>query len=243
MNRSQNARLKRHQKYNQVLLEATAEIATVPAFADLVATYQQELARLLPALGSQQRQTSAGATEIKDDLSAALIPGVVRCASALLLLFKKEGDLEAARSLHIHRSDYSRLSGPALAAEAADVLRLARQRLPDLQPYAITAADLTTLETAAAAFAAALPAPKLSIEQRKISGLTFRNALKATDDFLTEELQAGTELLADAHPLLYARLKEARRIDDASYGKSAAAKLRREEKQALGKDGAAPTGG
>ncbi|MEJ7658613.1 MAG: hypothetical protein WKG07_02745 [Hymenobacter sp.] len=90
MNRSQNARLKRHQKYNQVLTEATAEIATVPAFADLVATYQQGLALLLPALGSQQRQTSAGATEIKDDLGTTLIPGVVRCASALLLLFKKK---------------------------------------------------------------------------------------------------------------------------------------------------------
>ena len=232
MNRIQNARLNRHQKYRQVLAESAAEVATVPAFADLAAEYGQYLDLLLPALGAQQGTTSQGATETKADHGAALVPALVRHASALMLLLKKEGNLEAARGLHIHRSDYTRLSGPALAAEAAHVAQAARQRLPDLPRYGITPAHVAALDADVAAFTAALPGPKVSIERHKVSTATFRNALKAADNFLNEDLKAGAELLADAHPLLYARLKEARRIDDAGYGLGAKAQAKKAAKKA-----------
>ena len=247
MNRIQNARLNRHQKYRLVLAEAAAEVASVPAFADLAAEYGQYLDLLLPALGAQQGTNSQGATETKADHGAALVPALVRHASALMLLLKKEGNLEAARGLHIHRSDYTRLGGPALAAEAAHVAQAARQRLPDLARAGITPADVAALDADVAAFTVALPGPKVSIERRKIGTATFRNALKAADDFLNEDLKAGAELLANAHPLLYARLQEARRIDDAAYGLGAKAQAKKKAakkaaKKNLGGSGDQPAG-
>ena len=215
----------------------------MPAFADLVAEYRQFLDLVQPALGAQQGQTSEGATEDKGNRSATLVPGLVRHASALMLLLKKEGNLEGARSLHIHRSDYTRLGGPALASEAANVAKIARQRLGDLARYGLTAEGLATLDADVAAFTASVPSPKVSIEHRKVSGRTFRNALKAADDFLNEDLKAGAELLADAHPLLFARLQEARRIDDASYGRSAQAKAKRQAKEAAKAKAANPDAG
>ena len=61
---------------------------------------------------------------------------------------------------------------------------------------------------------------------------TFRNALKAAADFLNEDLKAGAGLLAEAHPLLYARLREARRIDGAGYGRGAQAQAAKTAKKA-----------
>lgn len=232
MNRKQNASLNRHVKYRQVLTDGAAEVATVPAFADLVATYDQHLALVLPALGIQQGTSSQGATEVKTSHGDALVPALVRHASALMLLLKKEGNLEAARSLLINRSDYSRLGGPALAAEAAHVAQVARQRLAALSPYGLTEASVAALEATTAAYTAALPGPKVSIERRKVGTLTLRNALKAADDFLNEELLAGAELLANDHALLYARLKEARRIDDAGYGRGAQAQAKKKARKA-----------
>ncbi|GAA4391427.1 hypothetical protein [Hymenobacter koreensis] len=50
--------------------------------------------------------------------------------------------------------------------------------------------------------------------------------------YLRDDFRPATELLADSHPLLYARLREAMRVDDASYGRSAEAKARRTAKAA-----------
>ncbi|MBC6700413.1 hypothetical protein [Hymenobacter sp. BT190] len=49
---------------------------------------------------------------------------------------------------------------------------------------------------------------------------------------LKDDFKPATELLVDTHPLLYARLREAMRVDDASYGRNAEAKARKATRQA-----------
>lgn len=230
MNRDQSARLKRHQKVASILLEHPTEVAALPAFQDLADEYLNRQKLLSPAL-AQKNHRSTGATEAKNTYGEALIGPLVRHANALMLLYKKEGDLEAARNLLVYRSDYTRLGAPGLAAEADSVAQAAHLRQPDLAPYGITAALVQQLTAAVASFVAASPTPKISIELRKVGGVTFRRALKELDDFLKDDLQAGMQLLATDYPQLYALLQEARRIDEPGYGRSAKAKARKAAKQ------------
>lgn len=240
MDRDQSARLKRHQKVASVLREHPTELATLPAVQDLAAEYLRRFELLSPAL-AQKGLRSEGATVAKTDLTAILIGRVVRHANALLLLYKKEGNLEAARNLHVHRSDYTHLTAPELSTEAAEVAQAAQLRQKDLAGYGITPADVQGLTQSVADFTKAAPAPKVTIEQRKVGGATFRRALKELDDFLKEDLKAAFELLAQDHPQLAARLQEARRIDEPGYGRSAKAQARKAAKQQQ-KDGAADAG-
>jgi hypothetical protein len=115
------------------------------------------------------------------------------------------------------------------------VAKAAARRQADLAPYGIKPAHVQELTQLLAAYVAASPVPKTSIEQRKIGGISFRRALKELDDFLKDDLQAGIQLLADDYPELYARLQEARRIDEPGYGRSAKAQARKAAKKE-GKD-------
>jgi hypothetical protein len=230
MTRDQSARLKRHQKVASVLQEHPSELATLPAVQDLATEYLQRLQLLSPALEQKSRR-SQGATETKEDSETALLGPLVRHANALLLLYKKEGNLEAARNLHVHRSDYTRLGAPGLASEANTVAKAAQLRQADLAGYGIQPADVQKLAAAVTRFTEAAPAPKTAIEQRKVGGITFRRALKELDDFLKEDLKAGMELLTEEFPQLAARLQEARRVDAPGYGRSAKAQARKAAKK------------
>jgi hypothetical protein len=94
MNRDQSARLKRHQKMASTLRDYPADVAALPAFQDLATTYLHQQEELTSAL-AQTTGRSKGATEAKNDHEAALLGPLVRHANALLLLYKKEGNLAA----------------------------------------------------------------------------------------------------------------------------------------------------
>jgi hypothetical protein len=219
MDKDQFARLQRHRKVQQVLIDNAAVVVTVPAFARLATQYQQRLA-LLDGAAQKNAVTSEGATLAKGAAGLALIGRLVKAANALYLLYKAEDDQQEAAKLHRRASDYTNMRDLQLATEATDLSKRLTARQADLKDYNVAAADVTALAADAASFSSLLTAPQLAIDDAKIKGTTATATLNGLNLFLKDELRSGMELLKDTHPEMYQALREASQVDDARLGKS-----------------------
>lgn len=229
MNRQQVARLKRHRKVADVLAEYPTDVQTVPAFAEVAREYAERLERLS---GVPARRTSKGATEHKGDLREKLEAGLLKLSNALYLLYRKQGDLEAARTMPRKSSEYSRLDELELARVAQGISKAGIAQAADLTSYNLKDTGLQELATTAQTFRDNIARPKTAIEAGKLTTATVSQLLQDLDRYLKDDFHSAAELLADTHPLLYGRLREAMRIDDPSYGRSAEAKARKAAKRA-----------
>lgn len=229
MDRKQAAQVLRHRKVVEVLDEYPQEVQAVAAFAEVAEELRQKLALVT---GISPRRTSEGATEQKGQHRDELTTALVKTANALYLLYKKEGNLEAARTLLLTRSDYRGLSTLLFNAQAEAVSQAATQRAADLGRYNLSPAAVQQLAAAAQAYDQSIDRPKTTTEAGKVTTAATAQLVQDLNRFLKDDFRPATELLADTHPLLYARLREAMRVDDASYGRSAAAKARKTAKAA-----------
>lgn len=208
----QTARLKRHRKVADVLNSYPDDVQAVPAFADIA---QELQARLALVGGIPARRTSKGATEQKSQLRDHLEARLLKAANALYLLYRKEGDLEAARTLYRKASEYTRLNALALARVAADLSAATAARTKYLAPYNLDAAAVQALATAAQAYNESIDRPKTSIEASKATTATTQ-LLQDLDRYLKDDFySAAMQLLPDSHPQLFALLQEAIRVDNA----------------------------
>lgn len=217
MNKQQTARLKRHRKVAEVLDAYPAQVQAVPAFAEIGQQFQDRLALVS---GIPARRTSKGATEQKGQLREQLETRLVKAANALYLLYRKDNDLEAARTLYRKPSEYARLDSLALARTAQDLSRIATSRTPDLDHYGLDTAAVQALAAATEAYDTSIDRPKASIEAGKVTTATTTQLLQDLDRFLKDDFYSGMQLLPDAQPQLYALLQEAMRIDDAGSRKA-----------------------
>ncbi|GAA4391433.1 hypothetical protein [Hymenobacter koreensis] len=133
MNRKQESQVLRHRKVVEVLDEYPQDAQAVAAFAEVAQGLRERLA-LVAGIGP--RRQSEGATEQKGLHRDALTAGLVKAANALYLLYRKEGNLEAART----RSEYRSLSALLFNGQATAVSKAANQRAADLQSYNLTPA-------------------------------------------------------------------------------------------------------
>ncbi|MCA8832377.1 hypothetical protein [Hymenobacter pini] len=229
MDRKQSAQVLRHRKVAEVLDEYPQQVQEVEAFAEVAEEFRQKLALVA---GMAPRRKSEGATEQKSQHRDELTAALVKAANALYLLYRREGNLEAARTLPRTRSDFRNLAALEFAAQAGAVSWAATQRAADLIRYNLPAAAVQQLSDLAAAYDQSIDRPKTTTEAGKVTTATTAQLVQELNRFLQDDLRPATELLSDTHPLLYARLREAMRVDDASYGRSAAAKARKAAKQA-----------
>ncbi len=229
MNRKQAAQVLRHRKVVDVLDEYPQQAQAVAAFAEVADELRQ---KLVLVAGVGPRRKSEGATEQKGLNRDTLVAGLVKAANALYLLYKKEGNLESARTLPLTRSEYRNPSALLVTEQAAAISKAATQRAADLVRYNLDAAAVQQLATDAQTYDASIDKPKTTTEAGKVTTTTIGQLVQALNRYLKDDFRPATELLVDTHPLLYARLREAMRIDDASYGRSAAAKARKAAKQA-----------
>ncbi len=216
MNKQQTARLKRHRKVANVLNDHPTDVQAVPAFAEAAQDFQGRLALVSGVPG---RRSTKGATEQKGRLREQLEARLLKTANALYLFYRKQNDLEAARSLYRKPSEYTRLDALALSKAATDLSAVATARTADLAPYNLDAAAVQALATDAQAYDASIDKPKTSAEAGKVVTATTAQLLTDLDRYLKDEFYSATQLLADSHPLLFALLREATRVDDAGVRK------------------------
>ncbi|MBD2713674.1 hypothetical protein KBK19_01355 [Microvirga sp. STR05] len=229
MDRKQAAQVLRHRKVVEVLDEYPQEVQAVAAFKEAADGFREKL-DLVSGVGP--RRKSGGATEQKGLNRDELTAGLVKAANALYLLYKKEGNLEAARTLLRNRSEYRNLSALLFNEQAQAVSKAATQRVSSLKDYNLDATAVQKLSAGAQTYDASIDKPKTATEAGKVTTAATTQLIQDLNRYLKDDFKPATELLVDTHPLLYARLREAMRVDDASYGRSAAAKARKAAKQA-----------
>ncbi len=239
MNKDQFARLERHRKVKKTLKTFALAVASVPAFAKLVAQYLGQLATLD---GTAQRNpvTSEGATMAKSLDGTALIGRLMKAANALYLLYKAEtpANLEEAAKMHRRDSDYTSMTDLELATEAVDVAkRVAANKAALMAEYNVTAAEVKALGDDAESFDDMLANPQLAIDAGKIKGATARTTLSSLNIFLKDDLRSGMELLKDSEPDAYKALREASQVDDAGYRKRKAKRAGKGNSSITGVDG------
>ncbi|SHJ36984.1 hypothetical protein SAMN02745146_2943 [Hymenobacter daecheongensis DSM 21074] len=239
MDRKQAAQVLRHRKVAEVLDLYPQETEAVAAFAEVAEEFRQKLALVA---GLSPRRKSEGATEQKGLHRDALTAGLVKAANALYLLYKKEKNLEAARTLPRTRSDYRNLSALLFNEQAAAVSKAATQRVASLKSYNLSPDAVQQLATAAQTYNDSIDKPKTATEAGKVTTAATAQLIQDLNRYLKDDFRSATELLTDTHPLLYARLREAMRVDDASYGRSAAAKARKAAKAAADSETAPSVG-
>lgn len=222
MNKQQTARLKRHRKVADVLNAHPDDVQTVPAFAEVA---QELQARLTLVNDIPARRTSKGATEQKGQLRDQLETRLLKAANALYLLYRKEDNLEAARTLYRKASEYTRLDALALARVADGLSTAAASRAGDLVAYNLDTAAVAALATAAQAYNESIDKPKTSIEAGKVATITTAQLLQDLDRYLKDDFYSAMQLLPDSHPQLFALLQEAIRVDDAGSRKRPPARL------------------
>ena len=216
MNKRQTARLKRHRKVSEVLDGYPIDVQAVPAFAGIAQEFQDQLARVS---GVPARRTAKGSTEQKGLLRSSLEAKLLKASNALYLLYRKEQNLEAARTLYRKPSEYDRLGDLALAKVGTEVSAIVSARAADLAAYNINAAAVQALAADAKAYDSSIDKPKTVVEKGKVTTATTAQLLRELNRYLKDEFYSGVELLIDSHPLLYALLQEAMRVDDAGSRK------------------------
>lgn len=217
MNRKQTARMLRYRKLVAVLDDFPTETQAVPAFADAAAGLRERVALVgrLP-----KRLKSKGATESKATNRQALTAQLVKAANALYLLYRKENKLDAALSLPLTRSEFNRLEALEFVKEADTIVDAVNLRAADLAArYNLPADAVQALQTEATAYDESIGKPKNVIEGGKVLTSTTAQLLTELNRFRQDEFKRAVELLVDSHPLFYARLQEAMRVDDAGSRK------------------------
>lgn len=216
MTKDQFARLERHRKVKQRLLDWQPAVDAVPAFKAVTETYLATL-QLLDGTARKRPLVAQGATAANQLAADSLIPRLVKAANALWLLYKQEGNLEAAGKLHRVPSDYRNMQDLDFATEARSVSDQLTARIADLSGYNLPPAYAAALAADAKAYDTGLERPQLVIDDQKIKSATARDTLRGLNRFLKEDFRSGLELLKDTHPAAYQALREACQVDDPAY--------------------------
>lgn len=221
MNRRQKNQDKRNRKILGVLNDHTQEVTTIPAMADADTEFRRQLGLVQPAASQQLKgRQGPGATQTKNELEAPLIGQLVKGANALHLFYKKDGQLDLAKALHVRRSEYENMGQPELLREAQDLADQITIYITKLTPYGYKPGDANTpgdhekLDAQVKAYGASLPGHTSARSQGKLGTSTVRTVFKDISTYLDGDFRSTVELLVDDHPDLYQLLRDAMRIDD-----------------------------
>lgn len=113
----------------------------------------------------------------------------MKAANALYLLYKKEGNLEAARTLLRNRSEYRNLSALLFNEQAQAVSRAAIQRAADLGRYNLDAAAVQQLAAAAQAYDQSIDKPKTATEAGKVTTAATTQLIQDLNRYLKDDFR------------------------------------------------------
>lgn len=137
-----------------------------PAFVDAVTRAKAGIAAIDTASDKQQTPTT-GITGDKQTLRDDLEAKTLAIADQLSALAAKNNDSNLGAKVEMSKSSLDKMDDSTLEQTAERVVGLANDNIAALADFDITAADVTALEAARAAFANAKTSPRVATGDRK----------------------------------------------------------------------------
>ena len=210
---SRNLKVKTYFNTNLATLSPGA-----PALSGHVTEYNDKTAQC-QVYAAEMDEDITGVGEQKQAHRVTMRDLAVAVSGALHSYYLSIKDLENAKKVYLTKSEVDNARDTAAHYECDRILKKGQEMSVEIEPYGVTAAMLTDLETAVNAFHGYISRTTEERDEKKAAGEMFDVEMKASDAIL--RIIDGIMLTQkDAFPMLYLQYISARSIDDMTGGGS-----------------------
>lgn len=187
---------------------------TWAANAVFAATYNLWAAKLPLIEANRDAQTleTTGITTDKTAKRAAMVEKALFIENRLQSYANVTNNPELLESIQYSASDLRKARDTDVVGICNTVLAKANSNAAAIVTYGVTAAMITDLQTAIAAYSATLAKPKAAKSQTKTATENLIKLFKEADDLLVKRLDLDIELFKASKPEFYSQYKTARMI-------------------------------
>lgn len=201
----------------QDFLAANASILEpLPNYLALSASFLSLLEQL-QTYGERQQFDHKGITATKGSHKKVLVLLTADASRKLTAYAKFANDQVLLNETKLTESDLNRLADTTLRDSAQGIYDRAQSNLTALASYGVTTETQSALHNAIAAFATAIPKPRLGITDKKQITDQLADLFKQADDAL-ESIDILVEIVRMAQPNFYKGYKAARKIVETGTG-------------------------
>jgi len=212
MNMRQNNKLV---SYHATLaaLEAIPEVDSIPGLSGELDVFRTKMGEVL-RLAQTQEEAVAGKRARRDQLLDEMAEAAVEIATVVAAYADKHRLTELAPRVRVRPGDFARARTVSRPVLARTVLDAAREVLPDLGPYGVTAERLDELERRIAAAVDGIHQPRTGMVERKAATARLLALLDEIDELLGSQVDRLLYAVRRKHPQAYAGYRAARAIVD-----------------------------
>lgn len=167
---------------------------------------------------AQQQTVETGATQAKAALRQALEQQIIRMGDILVLHATLNDNPITLENVRVAKSVVQRMSDGKLIGHATKVVREA-QAIPiaELTPLGLTAANITSAETAIGDFTDALGTPRHLQAEAKLGTEQVAQLIDEMMDLLEKKIDPAAKVYGYTDPTFYSEYLTAREIVDPGY--------------------------
>lgn len=212
MNMRQNNKLV---SYHATLaaLEAIPEVDSIPGLPGELEVFRAKMGEVL-RLAQTQEEAVAGKRARRDQVLDEMAEAAVEVATLVAAYADKQKLTELAPRVRVRPGDFVRARKVSRPVLARTVLDAAREVLPSLAPYGVTAAMLDELERRIAAAIEGIHQPRTGVVERKAATARLLALLDEIDELLGTQVDRLVYAVRKKHPQAYASYRAARAIID-----------------------------
>ena len=179
----------------------------------VIVAIMQEVAVNITAINKTRKITEddiTGATSDKNALEQNLIQCVYEISSALCVMAKRTGNNELCEKTDYTQRELQNAREAELVSNCESMAILARNYISELSDYSIDEASITKLEGLAQKMKEVIPAPRVSITERKTANIKLKELIENTCELLDEQLDRMVLRYKQSNPEFYADYINAR---------------------------------
>lgn len=185
-------------------------VMALPAGVKLVEEFRLNCAEI-DSLAAKQGVDKSGLADSKDQKREAAIVAGIDVAKRIVAFATIDENPTLSKEAKLSEAELRKMADTKVAPKLTAVLTLARAHAAKLIDYGVTDEMLTRLDNFIAAYSAALPKPKLSIDETKQVTAKLDVVFKK-NDLVLRKMDALAELVKDSNPEYYKSYKNLRRV-------------------------------
>ena len=216
MTSEQESRLSMFMAVRDFLTANATITATLPNYAGYFTAVQNGITSI-QTIREQQEFDKTGITENKNQLKATLIAQAIDVSRKVIAYAAFVNNTVLLNEVKYPESDLKRCADTILKDRAQVIYDRANANVAALATYGVTAAILTSLLTAITNFNAAIPKPRLGINDKK-QATTQLASLLDTVDINLSKIDTLAEIVRTTQVNFYNGYKNARRIVETGVG-------------------------
>jgi hypothetical protein len=191
----------------QAIVESLGLAGLPPKLQLLIAKIAQIYA-ILPI----QRQTTRGKTARRNELLDTMVDTALEVANAVAIHANEHKLIELAKAVDVSAPQFSRMRIPDRPILAQQIHDTAQSVLPQLEPYGVTAENLTALQAQIELAKAWLDQPRTVIRSKAAATAQLSEVFDEIDDLLEGQIDRLMFTVRKTNPEVYADYHRARQI-------------------------------